>query len=147
MKKLITLTEKDNEVLGKLAKIRNVSEAEVIRGLIRASGKAEGLEVDTEEVVWGLTNFYKNNTVQHVLEVLKHVPGYFTSNVDERGPNECWNWIGPSNPHIDGVVFHPPIVAWALTSGKVEPVEPTCENYACCNPAHLRPSTTPEIGV
>lgn len=78
----------------------------------------------------------------------------FWSNVDRRGPDECWPWLLVIHPDGYGcfrLVKGKPMklahrVAFLLTHGHWP--EPCClhscpdgDNPACCNPAHLREGT------
>lgn len=72
----------------------------------------------------------------------------FHSLVSVRGPDECWPWLGPTNPHrgnygrfwIRRVDYRVNRLAFWLHYG-VDPGEydvcHTCDNPPCCNPNHL----------
>lgn len=66
--------------------------------------------------------------------------------VDQRGPNECWNWLGAkSNGNGILTVNYKTLsarrVAWQVATGRKPPedvqVHTHCRNPSCCNPAHL----------
>lgn len=70
----------------------------------------------------------------------------FWSKVDRRTPDECWNWQAGTNK--DGYGFfalkskcvRAHRVAYELATGKLPSelkVLHSCDNPACCNPAHL----------
>ncbi len=71
----------------------------------------------------------------------------FWENVDRRGPEECWPWLGyvkPSNGHgltqLDGIPIHASRKAWILTHGPIRGdlcVNHRCDFKLCCNPAHM----------
>lgn len=70
-----------------------------------------------------------------------------SANVDKRGPDECWPWLGRwHNPggygrlRVDGKPCGAHQLAKLLESGGIPDgmlVLHTCDNPACCNPAHL----------
>lgn len=72
----------------------------------------------------------------------------FWSNVDKRGPDECWSWTASINARRDGygrfwikrVEYRTNRMAYWLHYG-VDPADQdachTCDNPPCCNPAHL----------
>jgi hypothetical protein len=72
----------------------------------------------------------------------------FWEKVDRRGPNDCWPWTAASDRSGRGTirlteprryVEKAPRVAIFLTSGKWPDGYAchSCDNPACCNPAHL----------
>lgn len=69
----------------------------------------------------------------------------FWSEVDKRGPNDCWEWTGYRNRQGYGQFYsctHTPYltnrVAYVVTNGDTGLlVLHTCNNPPCCNPAHL----------
>lgn len=74
----------------------------------------------------------------------------FWMKVDQRGPDECWPWLGAKRVgrgYVDGrfkidpyTTAIAPRVAFVLGT-KIDPgvalVLHTCDNSLCCNPAHL----------
>lgn len=72
----------------------------------------------------------------------------FWSQVDVRGPDECWPWLAGSNPKrgnygrfwIHRVEYRTNRMAFWLHYG-IDPGQDdachTCDNPPCCNPAHL----------
>ena len=83
----------------------------------------------------------------------------FWSQVDIKGPDECWDWHGTINPRTKQPQFswrrhgiatstqhHPQRVAMWFTWGDLgfTGVKTTCGNKYCCNPFHLIPQ---KIGV
>lgn len=71
----------------------------------------------------------------------------FQSRVAQRGPDECWPWIGPVNKWGYGKAMrrgreqNASRIAWEFAKGQPAPdglhVLHTCDNPSCCNPAHL----------
>lgn len=70
----------------------------------------------------------------------------FWENVDRRGENDCWPWLGYKKPSGHGLTqmksmpLHAHRKAWILTHGDIPRdlcVNHRCDNAACCNPAHL----------
>ena len=81
-------------------------------------------------------------------ELTPEVQARFWAKVDRRGPDECWEWRGHRHPRGYGRFFQhqKPMVATRVVlelSGHPRPSEShnalhSCDNPACCNPAHLR---------
>ena len=75
----------------------------------------------------------------------------FWEKVHRRGPDDCWPWMssatgmGYGRIKIDGKVYSAHRVAYALAHGDIPSghgfhgtvIRHTCDNKACCNPAHL----------
>lgn len=71
----------------------------------------------------------------------------FWSNVDRRGPNECWPWLlskgnhGHGSTTFRGVHTSANHVAFMLGGGVFTEEKPfachSCDNPPCCNPSHL----------
>lgn len=79
-------------------------------------------------------------------------PESFWARVDKRGPDECWPWKGKRfSEHGYGEVWFEGAsrrahrVAFRLTHGYYPPyTRHSCDNYPCCNPAHLLEGTHAE---
>lgn len=76
----------------------------------------------------------------------------FWNSVQMRGPDDCWPWCGACTRFgygrfkLDGVLYLPHRVAYALTTGPIPPsnsrrgvkiVMHSCDRPSCCNPRHL----------
>lgn len=70
----------------------------------------------------------------------------FWAKVDKRGPDECWPWLGATNPkwygnfRIAGHCLGTHRVAYAVSVGPVPKgrhILHSCDNPPCCNPSHL----------
>lgn len=67
----------------------------------------------------------------------------FWAKVDQRDPDECWEWQGARTVHgygrFDGGWLASRFV-WTLANGEIPPrtvVRHRCDNPSCCNPSHL----------
>lgn len=82
----------------------------------------------------------------------------FWSKVDERGPEECWEWqacrlekrggYGQIGVDVNGrrVTAYAHRVAYEIANGVSAPrlLRHKCDNPPCCNPGHLIPGTHAE---
>jgi hypothetical protein len=79
----------------------------------------------------------------------------FWEKVDQRGPDECWPWLGWRTPKGYGM-FRPHLHSTTSTATRfayeqrVGPIpvgmhlDHLCRNPPCCNPSHLEPVTPRE---
>jgi len=67
--------------------------------------------------------------------------------IDERGPNECWPWLGVITPQGYGMTWPREYVHRAAYKHfigpipKGQPISHKCELSSCCNPRHLYAGT------
>jgi hypothetical protein len=77
----------------------------------------------------------------------------YHARVHRRGPGERWFWLGPisdTGAAMGGGVIAAPVLSWQLSRGLLRPVQDgrlpvirhTCDESACCNPAHWVRSTS-----
>jgi hypothetical protein len=80
------------------------------------------------------------------LEITADLIKRFANKVDRRGEHECWPWLASTRGNYGAIkhrgrVYSAHCVAWILAHGTQIPegmvVRHTCDNQACCNPAHL----------
>lgn len=81
------------------------------------------------------------------IEITHDLVKRFNAKVDTRGPNDCWPWLAATRSVGYGAIKHrgkvysAHCVAWIIANGQQIPkgqvVRHSCDNPACCNPAHL----------
>ena len=95
-----------------------------------------------------------NHVADHIFHQrwpVRSIAERFWSHVEIRGPDECWPWTGALNKYGYGHfrvdrngngVVRAPRMALTLTVGPSDDDSDfalhSCDNRACCNPAHLR---------
>ena len=81
----------------------------------------------------------------------RSMPDRLWSNVDRRGADECWPWLGNRRPAGYGSIRHDgknittnaaAIIASGGVVGPGQVACHTCDNPPCCNPAHLYVGTS-----
>lgn len=90
-----------------------------------------------------------------LVSYLPRVKERFFAWVDQRAPDECWEWKGPRA--FDGLAYgrfsysdhkaQAHRFAWVFANGPIPKgahVLHSCDNPPCCNPAHLRIGTRAE---
>lgn len=82
----------------------------------------------------------------------------FIAKIEMRGPGECWPWKGGTGYRgygrikIRGHMYLPHRIAYAISEGAFDiggfghgkVIMHSCDNPACCNPAHLKIGTMRE---
>lgn len=79
----------------------------------------------------------------------------FLRRVEQRGPDECWPWLGPLRRRgygqmkwTDGRYHAAHRIAWEIANGTPVPdglhACHSCDNPTCCNPSHIWPGTATE---
>jgi hypothetical protein len=100
----------------------------------------------------------KEKIARDIPEILIADLRRFAAKIDNRGPNECWPWKGGTGYHgygrikIRGRMYLPHRIAYAISEGDFnlggvghgKVIMHSCDNPACCNPAHLSVGTMRE---
>lgn len=80
------------------------------------------------------------------IEITHDLIARFWAKVDRLAPGDCWPWLAATRENYGaikhrGKVYGAHCVAWILANNQQIPegqvVRHSCDNQACCNPAHL----------
>lgn len=127
------------------------SETEKLRMMVaqemRAADIAAALGRTERSVDGRIRSVYPGGSGRRVGVRVAPIEDMLAAGVDERGPDECWEWTRLRSPKGYGRLMHDRRayrahrVAWVVANGRDVPdgqvVRHTCDNPPCCNPAHL----------